>query len=244
MANIYRQYLTFHGKTSREYSLYLTGPGVYDAPAPDVEEVTIPGMNGALLRDNAQSGMRRFQNVDIKYKGLCLQTLPSKTAAVKSWLLSPTGYCRLQDTFAPDFYRMAMCTSALSFTTTRNRYAEMELVFNCKPQRWSLEGEEAVTLSESGSIITNPYEFYAQPLIRVYGYGEGSVTIGDRSVSIYLFTNYVDLDCETQNAYNASGFCNETILSDDFPVLAPGDNEVVWDGEITSVEITPRWWTL
>lgn len=43
---------------------------------------------------------------------------------------------------------------------------------------------------------------------------------------------------------NASGFCNETILSDDFPELPEGKTQITWTGGITAVEVTPRWWTL
>ena len=52
------------------------------------------------------------------------------------------------------------------------------------------------------------------------------------------------LNCETHNAYNASGFCNETILSEDFPELPEGKTQITWTGGITAVEVTPRWWTL
>ena len=52
------------------------------------------------------------------------------------------------------------------------------------------------------------------------------------------------LNCETHNAYNASGFCNETILSDDFPELPEGKTQITWTGGITAVEVIPRWWTL
>ncbi|MCC8075277.1 MAG: hypothetical protein LIO95_04930 [Clostridiales bacterium] len=239
-----RQYLSFNGTSSRDFLLYLSGPGVYDAPAPDVTATSIPGLNGDLITDNARTGLRRFQNVDIKYKAFFFNGLPAKTAAVKSWLLSPVGYQKLTDSYDPDFFRMAVCTSALAFDVTRQQAAEMELIFNCKPQRWSETGQEPVALSSSGAVLENPYAFHAQPLIRVYGTDEGTLTIGDYSVVIYSFSDYVDLNCETQNAYNANGFCNDTIYSEDFPLLAPGENTIVWDGGITSVAITPRWWTL
>ena len=36
-----RNYLTFAGKNSKDYLLYISGPGVYDSPAVDVELQTI-----------------------------------------------------------------------------------------------------------------------------------------------------------------------------------------------------------
>ena len=78
----------------------------------------------------------------------------------------------------------------------------------------------------------------------VYGSGAGNVYIGDQSVSILANNGYIDLNCETHNAYDASGFCNGYVKSEDFPDLKPGKNHIAWSGAIDHVEITPRWWTL
>ncbi len=255
-----RQTFTFNGKSSKDYLLYLSGPGVYDSPEVDAEQISVPGVNGDILRDNALVGMRRYANVDIKYKAFFFNGLPAKTSDVKSWLLSPVGYKELSDTYDPDFFRLASCTQALSFDVTDNKVAEMEITFNCKPQRYSYAGQEETLITESGTVITNPYEFYSQPVIVVYGTDEGTLTIGDYSVKIYNFTetsvdasgtassyvkHTVTLNSETQNAYYEDGeFCNDNILSDYFPILSPGDNKITWDGGITGVSIIPRWWTL
>ena len=78
----------------------------------------------------------------------------------------------------------------------------------------------------------------------VYGSGAGNVYIGDQSVSILANNGYIDLNCETHNAYDASGFCYGYVKSEDFPDLKPGKNHIAWSGAIDHVEITPRWWTL
>ena len=65
-----RQYLSFAGKSSKDFLLYLSGPGVYDSPAADVESTSVPGRNGDILTENAKAGRRRYQNVDIKYLSL------------------------------------------------------------------------------------------------------------------------------------------------------------------------------
>lgn len=90
----------------------------------------------------------------------------------------------------------------------------------------------------------NPYQFPAKPLLRVYGTGGGKVYIGENFIEILSIDGYVDLNCETHNAYHVGEFCNQTIKSGDFPDLAPGRNRITWTGGITAVEVTPRWWTL
>lgn len=79
-----RQYLSFAGKSSKDFLLYLSGPGVYDSPAADVESTSVPGRNGDIISENARAGRRRYQNVDIKYEAFFFNGLPAKTAAVKA----------------------------------------------------------------------------------------------------------------------------------------------------------------
>ena len=211
-----RQYLSFAGKSSKDFLLYLSGPGVYDSPAADVESTSVPGRNGDIITENARTGRRRYQNVDIKYKAFFFNGLPAKTAAVKAWLLSPIGY---------------------------QKSAEMELTFNCKPQRWSVDGQRVLQL-DGRSTLKNPFAFPARPIFKVYGDSGGELYVGEEKIIIHSIQDYVLLNCETHNAYNASGFCNETILSDDFPELPEGKTQITWTGGITAVEVTPRGWTL
>lgn len=240
-----RQFFSFAGKSSTEFLLYISGPGVYDSPESDMELTTVPGKNGDIITDNAKKGQRRYKNLDITYDAFFFSGLPAKTQAVKSWLLSPVGYQKLQDTYDPDFFRLAVYKSAIAFeTTTNHKAAKMELTFHCQPQRWSVDGQRKVKLNSPGA-IRNPFAFPSKPLIRVYGGSEGVLYVGDNAITIYSFTGgYVDLNCETHNAYNATGFCNGSIKSDDFPTLAAGRNTITWTGGITAVEVTPKWWTL
>ncbi len=46
-----RNYLTFAGKNSKDFLLYISGPGVYNSPAVDMELQSVPGRNGDLIRD-------------------------------------------------------------------------------------------------------------------------------------------------------------------------------------------------
>ena len=86
-----RNYLTFAGKNSKDFLLYLSAPGVYDSPEVDLELQAVPGKNGDIVRDNAKAGEHRFKNLDITYDAFFLGGRPVRTAAGKSWLLSPVG---------------------------------------------------------------------------------------------------------------------------------------------------------
>ena len=197
-----RNYLTFAGKNSKDFLLYISG-----------------------IRENAKSGQRRFKSIDITYDAFFFDSLPARTAAVKSWLLFPVGYQVLHDTYDPDFFRMAICKDAVSFETKGNKGASMELTFHCRSQRWSIEGQKKVKLLRPG-VIRNPYAFPGKPVLRAYGSAEAKLYVGTELITINTLQDYVDLNCETHNAYNASGFCNDTIKSEDSPEPLPGRNSI------------------
>ena len=157
-----RNFLTFAGKNSKDFLLYISGPGVYDSPAVDVDLQTIPGKNGDLIRDNAKAGEHRFKNLDISYDAFFFDALAPRTAAVKSWLLSPAGYQVLHDTYDPDFFRMGICKEALAFEPKRGKGATMKLTFHCQPQRWSVDGQRKLVLTRE-TTIKNPFYFHAKP---------------------------------------------------------------------------------
>lgn len=54
-----RQFLTFAGKSSKDFLLYLFGPGVFNSPEPDVSATEVPGRNGDVLSENAKDGRRK-----------------------------------------------------------------------------------------------------------------------------------------------------------------------------------------
>lgn len=162
--------LKFDGVSSRTYGVYITGEAVYNAPARDVEMITIPGRNGAFALDNG-----RFENIEVSYPaGIFAGTEADFRQAIsdfRNFLCSRKGYVRLQDEYNPDEYRMAVYKSGLEVDPAMLKAGEFTITFDCKPQRWLTSGESAVTIANSGDTITNPTLFDASPMLEVYGYG-------------------------------------------------------------------------
>ena len=161
--------LTFDGKTSREYGVYITGQAVYNAPERDVEMITIPGRNGSFALDNG-----RFQNITVTYPaGIFAENEADFAQAVsdfRNYLCSRKGYCRLTDEYNPSEYRMAVYKSGLDVDPAQLRAGEFEITFECKPQRWLTSGETATAVANNGT-LTNPTLFESGPLLAIKGYG-------------------------------------------------------------------------
>lgn len=235
-----KDFLVFDGLNSLDYGLILAGPETADATQRDETPEQIPGRSGDLLLDNG-----RYLNQTLKYNAAIVHDFEQCFAAWKTALLSRPGYRRLEDSIHPEEFRLASFTGPiLPKTTPHNRAGEFELAFNCKPQHYLKIGERPVGLGASGAVMRNP-GLPALPLIRVEGSGSGTLTIDGVTVTFLSgFKGPVLLDCETQNAYYGVENKNSMISAVPFPTLPSGECGVYWTGGVTTVEITPRWWTL
>ena len=172
---------TFDGISSRDYGVYISGDGVFDAPERDVEMIEIPGRNGAYAFDRG-----RFKNIEVTYPaGMFGDTeadFRQGISALRNALASRKGYCRLEDEYNPDEYRMAVYRSGLEVTPAQLKAGEFEITFECMPQRFLKSGETAVSV-ESGETITNPTLFDAHPLISAYIDDAATLNIGDKTIT-------------------------------------------------------------
>lgn len=162
--------IIFGGVDSSDYGIYITGEGVYNAPERVVEFVSAPGRDGDIAIDQG-----RFSNIRITYpSGTFGKTQEEFREAVSSFrnaILSLRGYQRLEDTYHPDEYRMAVYTAGLEVSPAHYGTAgEFGITFECKPQRWLVCGENPIPIA-TGDVLQNPSLFDASPLLEIEGYG-------------------------------------------------------------------------
>ena len=111
--------------------------------------------------------------------------------------------------------------------------------FRCKPF-WYIAGVQDITLSTSGTMVTNPGSVFSEPVITVHGSGDITLMVGMSIVELEGVDGNISLDSSLQEAYSGAILMNDK-MSDDFPVLKPGANAVSWSGNVTDVVIAPRW---
>lgn len=241
---------TFDGINSFDtFGLYISEKNIYSAPARDMTFTSVPGRNGDVIIDNG-----RYQNASISYTVSFLD-LPSKAIDLKQWLLRP-GYKILSDSYQPGWFRYAVNSNALDISELVEGAGNFQLVFNCKPLMYSQAGQIATNITSSGTTIENEYLFGSLPLIVIHlASGSGNITLTirneDGSETEHKINapgvNDIYIDSELMSVYNGSTLLNQKIDPDHFdgfPILKPGINTISWSGNITSIDITPRWCTL
>ena len=231
----------FNGISSKDLHIQVQTEPDYDFPEKDYEVTHVPGRNGDIVIDQGS-----WQNVSRKYN-LAMDAGKISYTEVASklvqWLHSASGYARLEDSYEPDFYRMAMYKDSGSISNIYNKAGQIEIEFTCKPQRYFKSGEIADIFTTSTE-YRNPTDFPAKPLIKIHGSGSGTVAIGTYTVTINDILDGMVVDSEQQDTYKDQTNCNSKVYITEYPKLIAGNNAISISGGVTSIEIIPRWWTL
>lgn len=202
------------------------------------EAVSVPGRNGDILfLQDAFENVTQSYDVYVSAPNDKLHNVASR---IVQWLMQP-GYARLEDSYEPDYFRLAYYSGGIDIENMLDEFGRMTLNFNCRPEKFLKSGEFVITVS-NGQTLFNPTAYPAKPLIKVKGSGNGTLVIGGKTITLSGINSFVMLDSEIMNCYKDDQNRNST-MTGDFPVLQ-GATQISWSGGITGVEITPRWYTI
>ena len=239
--------IMFNGITSERYGIIVESPPNYEIPERDYELIHVPGRNGDLVIDKGT-----YKNVTRTYKiavGALGNRFPFKAQGIAEWLCSHSGYVRLEDSYDPAHYRMAIFKGPATIENILQNAGRAEITFECKPQRYFKKGDDWWSSSPT-PIITNPTKFTSLPLIYLgtepgIG-GAGGVMIGGIVVTISDVASGVFIDCELGEVYyeTPQPSAIRFLASSGFPILKPGNTEVSFSGGVDFVDIAPKWWTI
>ena len=210
---------------------------------------SVPGRSGDIVIEESEDAFSNYNQqygvfIDAKAPGL-----PQVARGLAEWLLGSPGYQRLEDSYDPDFYRMAIYAGGEEFLNYFNEYGRGTLTFNCAPKRFYKIGEREISVS-SGDKIYSPSSFRNHPIVMITGNGNCTLTIHDKNGSTKNFTiknvsGTVRIYSEEHKALNSSDVSvNANVQSDYENLYMDSESSITWNSAVTSVSIIPRWWTI
>lgn len=233
--------MTFGGVTSDSVGVTVERYPSLDRPQRKVERFSVPGRSGDIIM--VQDAWENYeQDYEIFAGSRSFGAAPAAFISVADWLYSKSGYQRLEDTYEPDYYRLACFEGPFEVENALSQFGRATITFNCQPQRFLKSGETAVTLTTS-TTMSNPTSFTAKPVITVHGSGSGTITCGYKALTISSITDGMIIDSEKQDAYYSATNLNN-VVSGSYPVIPGGNHIMAISGGITSIEVVPNWWTL
>ena len=182
--------IIFNNKSSADCRIQVAHPPGYAYPERDYTITHIPGRNGDIIQDNGC-----YKNVERTYEvsfDAPNEDFATYANAVSAWLHSTTGYARLEDSYEPNYYRMATYQESNIFENLYNQAGTATIVFECKPQRFLKTGDNTITIQNSLTIM-NPTGFEAYPLFKVTG-TSGVLTVNGNSITFSSIDGFDMLD--------------------------------------------------
>lgn len=233
--------IVYSGGASTDYGIVVGEAPAFEKPNKRLQVFNIPGRNGSVIIED-----KSFDDTVRSYEVWLSDNeeldLNKTIYKVSEWLFSPSGYQRLEDSFEPDVFRLAYYSGGEEITNELMMYGKTTLKFTCRPERFYKEGEIEREVS-NGSFIYNETAFESKPLIHIEGAGSVSVSIQGVTINATV-TDYINIDCETMNAYRLPSENKNDKISGSFPFIKPGKNTVSTTGSISKVTIIPRFFTI
>lgn len=222
------------GEDAKTYGIVLQKEIEFSEATPVTESIKIVGKDGELVYyDGSYKNVKGVAECYVYDENDAAFALTS----INAWLLSKTGYRRLQTLNEPYFYRLARVVHGAKLDPRLNKLNAFDVEFDCKPYKYFLSGEESIEISASASIKA-PTSFVSLPLIVTHGSGSGTLTVNGNSFTM-TDCNEVVIDSELKKAYRGTTNMNGTV-GGTFPTLKK-DNTISYGGGITSITLTPRW---
>ncbi|NLI22287.1 MAG: hypothetical protein GX418_12185 [Clostridiales bacterium] len=222
-------YMAFAGVNNLQTGAIITTMPNFPVPAERGEAVEIAGRDGTVWKSEGS-----YDDISLVPT---LYIPPEKIQVVRAWL---TGEGELEFEQDAASYYKARISGGVEYTPLDfNAGYQASIPFECQPFRY-VRSAPTVSITASGTVVINPHTVFSEPLIHIYGAGNGTMTIGGVTFTITNIVNGMLIDCEAKEAYSGAVALNDR-MAGGFPVLAAGENTIIFSGGIGQVDIETRW---
>ena len=227
----------FAGKDSYiDYGMYISKRPTIPSPGRRVSYIDIPGRHSKLRYDEGS-----FEDITIgiecAVKGK--ENLALKLDEIKAWLFG-IGESDLVFSFQPDKRYRAQVVNAIDFEQVYRFTSRFPIIFNCRPFKYAVQNT-SLTITESGSYITNPGTIESEPVLTVYGSGDINLKVNEQVVELKSVTSQMIINSVLQDAYDEAGNSLNSKMTGEFITLDVGMNQIEWTGNVERIEILPNW---
>ena len=226
-------YFIWNGVDCRTYGIHVTDQPPVTIPQERSTQTNVPGRPGSLTQLEGEDVYD-----DMVLTAQCFISDPAQIPAIAAWLKGKGAVTFANRTGG---HYNARISNQIPFEKVLrgNPHCSFAVNFRCFPF-WYQDNAADVTLTTSGTAITNPGSVYSDPVITVTGSGDITLMVGTTIVELTGVSGSIVIDSVLKEAYKGTTLMNDH-MSGDFPVLKPGQNAISWTGTVTQVTVKPNW---
>ena len=221
----------FKETDSREYGILISSVPERVRPERRVKEIKIPGRSGNLTQDE-----ETYDAYVISME--CSTRGSDRMDEIITWL---NGAGDLTLSTEPDKVYQASIYNKISISDQIYLYNSFLLQFKVQPFKYNINPfADELTLTAQ-TIIRNGGTVYSEPIITVYGSGDITLTINEKDFPLYSVDGSITIDSEMMEVFKGTANQNSKYGGETFPRLEVGENAISWTGNVSRVEIQPKW---
>lgn len=230
-------YFQIGNKKSLDFGLLISDELSFSSPEIRGNFVTIEGQDGEvyLTNGNIKNLQKSFQvYLDSS------EDIQNQVTRISNWLKGNAEWQLLTFSGDPEYRYVCIFVDEYDIDATLGELGKGVLTFQVKPYKFLKTGLQTTTL---GSVVTNPTNRNARPRLKITGTGTISIQIGRERLALQnmdggiivdsLYTTVTNLS-ETKSLWNK-------VISYPLPVIRPGRQSIYTTGNVTKIEIIPRW---
>lgn len=230
----------YEGASSTDFKIMVTKVNNLSSSEKNISVVEIDGNDTPFVIDkkNYKPFYLEMECV-IDSEGFDLKELARN---IKMWLQGNTNFSKLVIDNDPEYYYEAICFNKLDISEVIEILGEFKLTFLCKPLKKYKNGDDPIIIYNHEQLYNKWYT--TNPVIKVVGNGDITISINNQKLILEDVEGEIIVDSELMNAYrivNGIIKLHNNKMYSEFPVLSPGLNNISWIGNVSYLEIVPRW---
>ena len=228
---IHEAWFTFKGIDSRDMGIIVTSMPETVRPERRMESITIAGRNGTLHTDEeAYESYDRTMECAIKKR--------AKLDEIAAWLV---GSGEMTFSTEPDKVYRVTISNKISISQMMRMFQKFQVIMDTHPFKYNINPfADELTLT-APTIIRNGGTVYSEPIITVYGSGNITLNINGTDFPLYGVNGYITIDSEMMEVFKGIANQNSKYGGETFPRFEVGENAISWTGNVSRVEIQPKW---
>ena len=223
--------------SSNDFYIKVRKVNNLSSPQIKYEKIEVSGRNGEVLIFN-----NKFSNflleLECSLDARKVKNINELSREIKKWLLTDLSYKKLFLSNDIEYYYEAICCNKLDFEHIIQNYKHFIITFECKPFKKYIHGDSKIILTQSSTLYNEGLA--SNPYIKVIGSGDITININNQKLILKGVEDYIEVDTELYNCFKGNINQNNKMYSD-FPMLEEGKNDITWEGNVTQLEILPRW---
>lgn len=226
-------WFTWNGTRCTDYGIHVVRQPELIRPPERITFTSVPGRSGAFT---TLEGMDVYDDFLLSVE--CVVRDTSNLVNIFAWL---KGSGKLTLATRPGGFYDACIVNQISLEQILrgNPHRRFVLNFRCQPFFY-LSGVANISVSASGSYLTNPGSVFSEPVLKVTLTSDAQITMGGSYFELAGVTGTVTVDTPLKETYKSYSSYNSK-MSGDYPTLLPGENIITWSGGVTGIIITPNW---